>query len=307
MNIKYINQNIIKRILPFSKNNFHRGESYKPYFIIGSGRSGNTLLRKIINNHSKIFIPPETYVMGESIKLYKENKNMEWTNLVKLIYSQYQFHPEFDTFNLKSLNSLVQNMASLPTEKRSLAKVFDGFYSKYKEVHNIKSPIWCDKTPLNTLYIFDIIKVFPEAKFIHIMRNPYDVIPSYLNSGIYTNLKDASMRWRVSIEISQKFAKKYSNLYYEIHYENLVKNTRNEIEKLCEFMKIEFEENMLETQNNINLGDVNKHKHHENVSKKISASSIGKGLKSLNKSQINEINSVLIKSKNKYIQSIIQK
>lgn len=66
---KKISKNIYWNSIPLNNN-----EDYKPFFIIGSGRSGNTLLRRILTKKNGIVIPPETYVLGKVIRLHKAHK-----------------------------------------------------------------------------------------------------------------------------------------------------------------------------------------------------------------------------------------
>lgn len=277
-------------------------ESIEPFFIIGSGRSGNTLLRRILNNHSELFIPPETYDVGPSIQQFRVFNKMGWDNIVKLIYANFEFSLEFHTFGMDSLSDLYGEVSKYDEEKQSMAYVLNAFYEHYREKHNIRAMRWGDKTPLNTLYINEIFEVFPNAKFIHITRDPYDVIHSYVKSGIYTNYRDAAKRWKISIEKATEFGEKYPNNYYEVEYEQLVDNPELCIQKVCKFLAIEYEENMIQmSDTSNNLGDVQKLQHHANVLKPISKDNIGKGIRSLSKEDLLIINNVLGDSKNKNV------
>ena len=42
----------------------HRSEDIHPFFIIGPDRSGNTLMRRVLEAHEDVHIPPESYVLG---------------------------------------------------------------------------------------------------------------------------------------------------------------------------------------------------------------------------------------------------
>ena len=304
--------NIFKKIYRL-KNKFHivgfsmhKNDNLNPFFIIGSGRSGNTLLRRILNEHSELYIPPETYVMGETIDIFKRNRNMEWPHLVRLIYSTYQFHPEFDTFDINNLSQLVMQVSNDPKEHRSLSHIFNSFYEYYKNSHSLTGKRWGDKTPYNTFYLNNIHKVFPEAQFIHIIRDPYDSIYSYVKSGIYSNYIDAATRWKKSIELSCDFGHKFPNKYYEIKYEELVNEPESYIKEICAFLTINFEKKMLDmSDKSKKLGDVQTLAHHENVLKPISNKYIGLGLKNLSQIDKTLIDNVLRNSRNEYIMKLL--
>ena len=51
--------------LPFLGYALHGEERHDPFFVIGVGRSGNTLFRRILTAHSELHIPPETFVLGD--------------------------------------------------------------------------------------------------------------------------------------------------------------------------------------------------------------------------------------------------
>ncbi len=282
-------------------------ETIEPFFIIGAGRSGNTLLRRILNNHSELFIPPETYDLGPSIQQFRVYNPMGWKSIVKLIYANFEFSPEFYTFGLDSLADLYHEVSKYDEDKQSMAHILNAFYMYYRNKHNIDAMRWGDKTPLNTLYVNEILEVFPNAKFIHIIRNPYDSIHSYVKAGLYKNYKDASERWKRSVEIASEFGKKNPTNYYEIEYEQLVDEPEFNIEKICDFLDIEYEEKMIHVnEGSKSLNDLQKYPHLSNVAKPISKDSIGKGFRSLSKEDILLINEVLGGSKILFTQRALQ-
>ncbi len=298
--IKKVIYNILfleKKYINFFGIPLHKNEDYLPFFIVGSGRSGNTLLRRILNNHSELYIPPETYVLGSSIQDSFLYPQLGWANTVSLIYSNFEYNEEFETFNIKSLKHLYASVSKVPKDMRSIAYILNSFYEEYRKHNNIKSKRWGDKTPLNTFAMHELYSVFPKSKFIHIIRDPYDSIASYVKSGIYDNLEDATYRWKISLELAFEFEKKYPLAYTEIYYEDMVSNTEFEIKKLCDFLNIEFEDTMLSMKNIDSLGDVGMREHHKKVMKPIDKTSIGKGKRTLNRKEIKIINGIIDLSK----------
>lgn len=271
----------IRLINPFSGYPLHRNENISPFFIIGSGRSGNTLLRRILYSHTSLHIPPETYVLGSAIKFFSVNRNLFWRDLVYATLSQFEYYPEFETFDI-SLRSLAQRLVQLPCENRSLAFMLDAFYRYHAEQHAITCQRWGDKTPMNTFALDRIYSVFPKAQFIHIIRDGCDVVASYLQAGIYVNIVKAAERWVSSIESARKFISFHPENCLEIRYEELVDNPQKSVEGLCHFLKIDFQAQMLTINETINsMGDVAVRAHHQQIYQPISKSSIGKGRQSL--------------------------
>lgn len=272
----------------------HLNENISPFFIVGSGRSGNTLLRRILNNNEELYIPPETYMIGKSIRQYLLKPYVSWRKITKLIYENFTNHAEFYTFGMEDLDDLTNCMSLLPKEQRSLACLLDGFYNEYARVHSIKITRWGDKTPLNSMNMQEIKMVFPKSVFIHIVRDPFDVVASYLKTGLYKNEIDAVTRWIESIVSAKNFQKRYPNDYIEVRYEELVKEPEKIVSDICCFLKIDFKLQMLSVDRGIGeMGDVGALKHHENVKKAITASSIGKWKNSLNDEQANNVKKIL--------------
>jgi len=114
-------------------------------------------------------------------------------------------------------------------------------------LHKYKKHIWADHTPPNILFASSLIKMFPEAKIIHIYRDFRDVVCSYktkswgaktTEDAVYS-IKQILEKWDAEKEKIPK------EKYIEISLEDLVTNTENTLEKLCQFLKIDFDNNML--------------------------------------------------------------
>lgn len=269
----------LRCLWPFNRHPLTGAERYRPFFIVGSGRSGSTLLRRLLNNHTRIVIPPETYVLGLAIKRYRQQSTMRWNDLVEYVFSTFEFHPEFKTFDL-SLRPLVNELKDASKENRNLAFMLNSFYHYYAQQHTGKDcELWADKTPVNTFSLERIYSVFPDAKFIHIIRDGCDVVSSYVTSGIYQSFEEAAKRWKMSVMLAEKFRKKHPETMLAIRYEDLVTEPKCTLQNICRFIGVEFEAQMLEERKigDGKLGDVEMHDHHANVLKPLTADSIGKG------------------------------
>jgi hypothetical protein len=89
-------------------------DRYAPFFIVGSGRSGMTLLRRFLIAIDGVHIPPETYVLGPVIGQFWQLRSLRWQELVPILLSRFQFHPEFRAFGLESLLPLVEQLKNTP-------------------------------------------------------------------------------------------------------------------------------------------------------------------------------------------------
>ncbi len=176
----------------------HGRERFRPVFIIGSGRSGNTLLRRILQAGSDLHIPPETFVLGRAIRLFLRNRHMPWNYLVRLVMGLFEFHREFDKFEVV-LRPLVQKLAEAPQESRNLASMLNAFYQYHGRETEQTFVRWGDKTPYNTFSLDLILRVFPDARFVHMLRDGADVVQSFVEAGLQADLEAAAERWVESV------------------------------------------------------------------------------------------------------------
>tara|TARA_B100001741_G_C16539517_1_gene593614 strand:- start:220 stop:1155 length:936 start_codon:yes stop_codon:yes gene_type:complete len=265
-----------------------------PFFIIGSGRSGNTLLRSILSGNSDISIPPESYRIPFAIKKFHIFNNRDWEDIVSQVLKEFEDCKEFYTWEI-DITDAQKRLENIADSKRTLSNIFDELFCTYTEKHSPGSKIWGDKTPMNTLYLDWIGTVFPRSKFIHIIRDGRDVASSYLKMERYDTILEAANRWINSIESAQSFGSKIKENYIEIRYEELVTKPEEVIKDTCDFLDIDYDSKMLDHTKQVKkLGDTDK-EHHSNLSKPISSDSVGKWRNNLSESDQESITKLLHK------------
>ena len=265
-----------------------------PFFIIGSGRSGNTLLRSILSGNSDISIPPESYRIPFAIKKFHIFNNRDWEDIVPQVLKEFEDCKEFYTWEI-DITDAQKRLENIADSKRTLSNIFDELFCTYTEKHSPGSKIWGDKTPMNTLYLDWIGTVFPRSKFIHIIRDGRDVASSYLKMDRYDTILEAANRWINSIESAQSFGSKIKENYIEIRYEELVTKPEEVIKDTCDFLDIDYDSKMLDHTKQVKkLGDTDK-EHHSNLSKPISSDSVGKWRNNLSESDQESITKLLHK------------
>ncbi len=253
----------------------------EPFFIIGSGRSGNTLLRRVLQAHSELHIPPENHALGAAITIYRRNRGLPWPHLVDLILGTFQFSHGFDTFEL-DLRLLADQLHNAPDDQRNLAFVLDSFYRFHADSIGKSCVYWGDKTPLNTFNAFKIASVFPDARFIHMVRDGIDVVESYVRADLVGSHDEAADRWARSVKTARHVQKRYPGQFLEVRYEALVREPASTIECVCTFLEIDFEPRMLTSIDHASaMGDVERYKHHAQAKLPIHTESIGRGRRSL--------------------------
>jgi hypothetical protein len=273
-------------LLPNAGHPLRGRESFHPFFIVGSGRSGNTLLRRVLYAHPDLHIPPETFVLGYSIRLFRQNRNLRWKDLVHLVLSTFEYYKAFDAFRVDSLRPLAIRLAGLPPQRRCLASILDGFYRYHAERLGRNCVRWGDKTPDNTFYLDRIFSVFPDAQFIHLVRDGCDVVYSFMSTGMYPSAIEAAKIWLAMVEHARRFCRRHAGNCMEVRYEDLVSRPEEIARGVSDFLGVEFRPEMLDSQEIADeMGDVSMLEHHRNVAAPITPAGIGKGRKNLSDEQ----------------------
>jgi len=270
----------------------HCDEDIEPCFIIGSGRSGTTLLRRMLVASEQIHIPPETYVLSQVIDYYRRNAHQDWTTLVQHCMALFELHPEFDTFQI-TLRPLLPRIYALPKHQRSLAKILDMFYRYHAEQTGVSCERWGDKTPINTFALDDIYAVFPKAKFIHLLRDGVDVVHSCMQRGLIPKLEDAAQRWRQALLAVERFQSLHEEACLELRYETLVQEPERVLLELSGHLQICYKKSMVyNKQAASHWGDAN-YAHYASTLEKVNHKHIGQGRALLSVVELQKLQSVI--------------
>lgn len=154
-----------------------------------------------------------------------------------------------------------------------------------------------DKNPVNCLFLPQINNVFPNAKFIHLIRDPRDVCLSQITNFSIEPLALAAQKWKLYNETIEKHKAKDSSKFFTLRYEDLVENPQQEIKKICAFLEVDFKETMIDKQkrnrdhSHIDA-NLNIEKEHGNVNKPISTKSIGKWQKGFTEQQTKKVEGI---------------
>lgn len=256
----------------------------KVLFIVGSGRSGNTLLRRVLIEDFDIYIPPESYVFGSVVSSALYARSLSWPDLVDLTLAKFNYFPEFTTFEAPSLAPIALECKSWPKEKQAVGNIVTFLYRHLAEDKNIPAEWVGDKTPLNTMNLGLISNMFPKAKYLYIERDGADVVSSYVQAKIYDNVEDAAKRWIDSRQAWLKHKKTLSDTQFlEIKYENLVSSVEPCLDEICKVLGLPLRAENLDV--NARLGDVSTLDHHAQVKQPITNTNIGKGRQKLTGAQ----------------------
>ena len=195
-----------------------------PIFLIGFPRSGTTLLDTILRTH-------------ESIEVLEEKP------LVQKLISEIDISIKGDFSKL------------LQIDEETIKKIrLSYFRNREKFISTDEKKIYVDKFPLNIIFIAEINRIFPNAKYILALRNPYDTVlscvmqsfePNDAMSNLY-NLKDASNLYDKVMSIWIKYLEILDIDVHTIKYEEIVNNFNLSISSLLNFLNLNWDNRLKE-------------------------------------------------------------
>lgn len=235
-----------------------------PIFIVGCGRSGTTLLRNILGNHSNIFaIPGETFLFaledgGNVTKLHKIlDQTKDKNKLAVLILTLMHYGHETTLNMIDTSEDTPEHITEIFNETftnqefhkaQGKCELFN-FYAYYLANKENKSR-WIEKTPVHTYGISSILNSYPNAKFVEIVRDPRAVYCSWKNTSIdffrNLNLVEMIIHWETVFFSGQYWKNIIPDQYYRLKYEELTNNPQEELIKLCTFLGEDCESKLLE-------------------------------------------------------------
>jgi len=257
----------------------------RPVFIISSGRSGTTLMRSMLVASEQVAIPAETQILHNLAVKFKAYKGLGWADLSRLMIAEFESHHNYHMWEI-NLAPAYQKIVDLPEAERSLARVIDEVYMTYAAQKFPKASVWGDQSPIHTFYLTYIHKIFPDAKYMHLVRDGRDVISSMVKRHGDDYLDEAVHRWKTSIRKTDQIQKVLKqDQYIEVRYEDLVQNSEAALRQISQFIHIEYTPRMLDYWK---LPTTMEHKYksfHQNLGKPVFSSSVGKWRERLTEKQ----------------------
>lgn len=216
-------------------------ESTRPVFIVSSPRSGSTLLRLLINTHSKIAIPPPGFMFPFIYPFMSSYGDMtQDANFTALIEDVIEFHRAKDWPKRLSVDEI-----KAAARERSFAGVYTAIHEIWAERHG--KTRWGEKTPRNIFWIGEILGCFPDAQFLNIYRDGCDVAVDWMDNLDWpNNIYSTALEWKEHVNAARPWRRKLrSDQWLDIRYEDLVTDPPATLEGVCRYLEIEYEEAML--------------------------------------------------------------
>jgi len=195
-------------------------------FIFSLPRSGSTLLQRLLASHLKISTVSEPWLLLPFIYANKHSGTL----------TEYNHGWASD--------ALKDFIGQLPGKENDYYQELGKFaFSLYNKISNPDTKYFIDKTPRYYLIIPQIIKLFPEAKFIFLFRNPLQVLASVIKSFNRGNLRLHQYHidlYRGPELLAEGYRILKSNSI-AIYFDQLIQSTDSELKKIFDYLELNLE------------------------------------------------------------------
>ncbi len=214
----------------------------RPIFIVACPRSGTTLLQLMLHGHPRIAIPPETRFLLPTYFERLSFGDLEVRRNRRRV-ARFVQRPKtrFRDLGLNRRRVRRQIAAGPPTLGSLLATV----YSSYAE--RFERPRWGDKRPAYHGYIEVLLRLFPDAQIVHLVRDPRDCVASlkrvpWWKQSVYHSIS----AWAQSIDNTDEALRRWPRAVTRVSYEQLVADPEPNLRELAEALGEEYDPQMAE-------------------------------------------------------------
>jgi hypothetical protein len=212
--------------------------THRPIFVLGCPRSGTTLLRLMLRAHPRIAIPPETRLLLDAYEhrgAYGDLRHpANRTALAEWITAGAG--TRFGRLGLDP-HAVAAEIVSGPPTLGSALEITLRAYAR-----RLGKPRWGDKRPAYVQHIDALLRLFPGAQIVHVIRDGRDCVAElkrtpWWRMGVY----HAVATWTQAVDAGEAAAARLApGAYAEVQYERLAADPDGELRRLCAFLGEEY-------------------------------------------------------------------
>ena len=221
-----------------------------PVLVLGVRRSGTTLLRVMLDRHSELAVPDESYFVPQ-------------------LADRHFRHVDPDEFvdDLRRIDTLAEwdvpldKVRARLTERMPIGAAIATVYAVYADERG--KPRWGDKTPMYMQNLRLLERLFPDALFVHLIRDGRDAAMSFLSipAGLMTEtwmqprtVAGFACQWRTEVKAAQRLGRRVGDeRYLEVRYEDLVGDVEPVLRKVSAFARLPYEPTMADYAGNVDV------------------------------------------------------
>lgn len=217
--------------------------SDRPIFIVGAPRSGTTLLSLMVHAHPRLAMPPETRFL---LKVWRDRDRFgdlstreQRRALARACVARGTMVRDLGV----GKRALRRRIKQAPP---TLGSAFGAVFQAYAELHG--KARWGDKRPAYFAEVDVLLRLFPDAQVVHVVRDGRAVVASLKRMRWWDGGSIGAMAtWAQAEHCAWRDERRLpADTVHVLRYESLVEDPRRVLERLCAFLDEDFDEAMLE-------------------------------------------------------------
>lgn len=210
----------------------------RPIFIFSVPRSGSTLTQRLLGAHPDISTTGEPWILLpqlQALRPYGAYTQYGHAGAIRGIKAFCQRLPEGEADYLNGLRSFITNLYA-------------------KAAHG--ATYFVDKSPRYSLFVDDLLRIFPDCKAIFLWRSPLAVLASMLTTwgdtakwNLYAMDPDLFRGLPNLVETYQR----NGDRAYSLRYEDLIADPRTELGRIFDYLELPFEAEVIERFSSVEL------------------------------------------------------
>ncbi|MFK4106482.1 sulfotransferase family protein [Streptomyces sp. NPDC019531] len=216
----------------------------RPVFVLGCPRSGTTLLQLMLHAHPRIALPPETrFVLPAYEDRLRFGDLRDAGNRAGLAaWITGRKETRFHELGLDADTVARRIEVGPPTLGSALGITLRSYAEHHGKVR------WGDKRPAYALHVEEILRLFPDAQFVHLVRDGRDCVASLLGMPWWhRGFHEAVATWAQVMDVTRRYAGRLGpDSWHELRFEDLVTDPEPRLRELCAYLGEEYAPEMAE-------------------------------------------------------------
>jgi len=214
-----------------------------PLFVLGVRRSGTTLLRVMLDRNTELAVPDESYFIPQLAHRHPRRVDpVSFLDDVRRLSTLVEWE--------LPAAEVAERLRPGMTPGQAIGAVFAAYAGARGKSR------WGDKTPLYMQHLPLLERIFPDARFVQLVRDGRDAAVSFLSVprgimtegwGHPTDAPGFARLWRTEVSAARALGRRVgAERYLEVRYEDLVREPAFALRRVCAFAGLEYQEDMLE-------------------------------------------------------------
>ena len=215
----------------------------RPLILLGVSRSGTTLLRVILDRSPGVAIPDESFFVPVLARRHGRTIDTKrfLDNLARI--------PAIRGWGITPASVAPRIRDGMPVGQ-AIAAIYEAY------ADSAGKPRWGDKTPMYMRHLDVLDELFPDAQYVHLIRDGRDAALSFLQmpEGTFTRTwahpttpAQFACLWRKEVADARDLGRRVgASRYHEARYEALVADPESTVRAICAFAEIPFDSSMLD-------------------------------------------------------------